>query len=130
MGAVEALAVPAREERQSGRLAYHGEFAYEYEDGDHGTASWRSISADGACIQIGRYLRPGRRLRIDFHGLELNMRVVWCLPVHGGQRFVAGVQLLNGGPELALVTLMAIVQRLTTHRSSRQSFTLETSGLR
>lgn len=117
--AAEALSIPVHEERRSGRVPFNEDFEYEYDDGQRGMASWRSISAEGACIQIGRYLRPGRRVSIDFHGLDLNMRVVWCLPTADGQRFVAGVQVLNSGPELALVTLMAIVQRLRAQRGLR-----------
>ncbi len=112
MGA-HALAMPRQEERRTRRVALRGEFDYVYDGLEQGRATWRSISLEGACIQIGRYLRPGRTIRIDYFGLEMNMRVVWCRPASGSERFVAGVQVLNGGPELALMTLMAVAQRLT-----------------
>ena len=111
MGA-HALALPRQEERRARRVTLHGEFDYEYDGDERGRATWRSISLEGACIDAGRYFRPGRTLRIDYRGLEMNMRVVWCRPMNGGERFVSGVQVLNGGPELALMTLMAVVQRL------------------
>jgi hypothetical protein len=75
-----ALAMPMQDERKSRRLPLTGKFEYEHADGEHGEASWRSISLDGACVQIGRYLRPGRRMRISYHGLDLTLRVVWCRP--------------------------------------------------
>ncbi len=111
MGA-HALAMPRHEERRARRVTLHGEFEYDYDGNERGHATWRSISLDGACIEAGRYFRPGRLLRIDYLGLEMTMRVVWCRPVNGGANFVSGVQVLNGGPELALMTLMAVVQRL------------------
>lgn len=111
MGA-HALAMPRHEERRTRRVALRGEFEYTFDDAERGQAIWRSISLDGACIEIGRYLRPGRKLRIDYRGLEMNMRVVWCRAVQGSENFVVGVQVLNGGPELALMTLMAVAQRL------------------
>ncbi len=49
MGAI-ALAMPMQDERKSRRLALTGRFKYEHEDGEHGEASWRSISLDGACV--------------------------------------------------------------------------------
>jgi len=113
MGA-HALAMPRQEERRTRRVALRGEFEYQYEDGEVGRATWKSISLDGACLQAGRYLRPGRKIRVDYRGVEMNLRVVWCRASNGGENFVAGVQILNGGPELALMTLMAVVQRLMT----------------
>ena len=113
MGA-HALAMPRHEERRAHRITLRGEFEFVYDDDQSGRATWRSISLEGACIQTGRYLVPGRAMRIDYRGLEMKMRVVWCRPVNGGERFVSGVQVLNGGPELALMTLMAVVQRLVS----------------
>ena len=110
MGA-HALAMPRHEERQAHRVVLAGQFNYEFE-AEAGRGAWRSISLDGACIQTGRYMRPGRPLRIEYLGLELNARVVWCRPMNNGESFVTGVQVLNGGPELALMTLMAVARRL------------------
>lgn len=109
MGAV--LAMPMQDERKSSRLPLSGKFEYLHDDGQQGEAYWRSISTEGACIQLGSYLRPGRQMRAVYHGVEMTLRVVWCRPVDAG-KFVAGVQVLRGGPELALVTLMAVVQRM------------------
>jgi len=113
MGAV--LAMPKQDERKSRRLPLTGGFEYEHSDGEHGEASWRSISLDGACVQIGRYLRPGRQMRVSYRGHDMIMRVVWCRAT-GDENFLAGVQVVNGGPELALVTLMAAARRLATRR--------------
>lgn len=115
MGAV-ALAMPMQDERKSRRLPLSGKFEYEYENGEQGQGCWLSISTDGACVQLGSYLRPGRQMRATYHGLEVTLRVVWCRPAGEG-RFVAGVQVLRGGPELALVTLMTIVQRMVGAQS-------------
>ena len=118
MGAL-ALAMPVREERRSGRVPLSGTFKCQYEDGVQGLATWRSISLDGACIQIGRYLRPGRTMRIAYHGLDLELRVVWCRPAANEEWFTAGVQVVDGGPELALMTLMALVRRLAAQGALR-----------
>jgi hypothetical protein len=113
MGAV-ALAMPMQDERKSRRLPLTGGFEYEHSNGEHGKASWRSISKDGACMQIGHFVRPGRTMRAFYHGLNLNLRVVWCRPAGSEDWFVAGVQVVNGGPELALMTLMAAARRLAS----------------
>lgn len=113
MGAI-ALAMPTRDERKAHRLPLTGEFEYEHSDGERGLASWRSISMEGACIQLGRYLRPGRTIRANYHGLDLTLRVVWCGASVRENGFIAGVQVVNGGPELALMTLMAAARRLAS----------------
>ena len=118
MGAY-AMAMPVREERRCGRLPMVGSFECEYEDGAHGEATWRSISLEGACVRIGRYLRPGRTMDVSYHGLDLELRVVWCRPSANEEFFTAGVQVVNGGPELALMTLMALVQRLAARGALR-----------
>lgn len=112
MGAV-ALAMPVQEERKARRLPLTGIFEYMHEDGAQGQGCWLSISTEGACVQLGSYLRPGRQMRVSYHGLDMTLRVVWCRPVGDG-RFVAGVQVLRGGPELALMTLMTVVQRMVS----------------
>ncbi len=118
MGAY-ALTMPAQEERRFGRVPMAGSFECEYEDGVQGEAAWRSISLEGACVQLGRYLRPGRTMHVSYHGLDLELRVVWCRPAASEEWFVAGVQVMNGGPELALMTLMALVQRLAAQGALR-----------
>jgi hypothetical protein len=110
MGA-HALAMPRQDERRTRRVALSGDFSYEY-DGEAGRASWKTISLDGACINAGRYFRPGGTLRVEFRGMELTARVVWCRPVNNGESFMTGLRVINGGPELALMTLMAVAQRL------------------
>lgn len=114
-----ALAMPQNEERRFGRVPMAGGFECHYEDGVEGLATWRSISLEGACVRLGRYQRPGRTMRANYHGLNLELRVVWCRPAANEEFFVAGVQVMNGGPELALMTLMALVQRLATQGALR-----------
>jgi len=106
-----AGAAQTAESRETPRVPFAGAFDYEYEGGEAGTGLWRSMSPDGACVQVGRYMRPGRVLRVRYYGCELVLRVVWCRQADASVRFVAGVQLVEGGPELALMTLMALVRR-------------------
>ena len=111
MGA-QVLTIPGVDERRSGRAPYHGEFEYRYDGNERGKAEWCSVGREGACVRIGRYLRPGRRVRFEFHGLDLEARVVWCRATSDGDRFVAGLQIVNGGAEASMLALSAIVQRL------------------
>ena len=48
-----------------------------------------------------------------FSRLELEARVIWCRAMAGGDHFVAGLQIVNGGAEASMLALSAIVQRLT-----------------
>ena len=111
MGA-SAITIPTTEERRSRRVPYRGEFEYRYDASESGKAQWCSIGREGACIRIGRYLRPGRRMRVECHGLDLEARVIWCRATADGDRFVAGLQIVNGGAEASMLALSAIVQRL------------------
>lgn len=111
MGAA-ALASPTTEERRSRRVPFRGEIEYRYGGSESGKAQWCSVGREGACIRIGRYLRPGRRIRVECHGLDLEARVIWCRATAGGDHFVAGLQIVNGGAEASLLALSAIVQRL------------------
>ena len=112
MGA-SALSIPTAEERSSGRTQFRGQFEYRYDAGERGKAQWCSVGREGACIRIGRYLRPGRRMRVECHGLDLEARVIWCRATVDGDHFVAGLQIVNGGAEASMLALSAIAQRLT-----------------
>ena len=111
MGAY-ALTIPHVDERRSRRAPFHGEFEYRYDGNQSGKAEWRSVGREGACIRIGRYLSPGRRMTVDCRGLELEARIIWCRATAGGDHFVAGLQIVNGGAEASMLALSAIVQRL------------------
>lgn len=94
-------------ERETNRVPLSGRIQYRYGLDDHGTAAWRSIGRDGACISLGRYLRPGRHITLLCDGRsgapEVSGRVVWCRPALDGQTFVAGVRFLRddaAGPGL------------------------------
>ena len=111
MGA-HALTIPRVDERRSGRAPFHGEFEYRYDTDHSGMAEWCSVGREGACVRIGRYLRPGRLVRFECHGLDLEARVIWCRATSDGDRFVAGLQIVDGGAEASMLALSAIVQRL------------------
>ena len=111
MGAY-ALTVPNVDERRSRRAPFHGEFEYRYDGDRSGKAKWCSVGREGACIRIGRYLSPGKRMTLDCQGLELDARVIWCRATAGGDQFVAGLQIVNGGAEASMLALSAIVQGL------------------
>ena len=113
MGA-RALAIPVKDERRSRRVPLRGHFEYRSGDDEIGEAEWCSVSRNGACIRTGRYLRPGRELRVAYHGLELDARVMWSRAEGNGSRFIAGLQLINKTPEASLLMLTAIVQRLVS----------------
>ena len=110
MGA-HAFAIPATDERRTRRVPLRGQFEFRSGDDETGKAEWRGLSRNGACIQTGRYLRPGREIRIISHGLELDARVVWSRAKEDGERFIAGLTLINKTPEASLLMLTAIVQR-------------------
>ena len=112
MGA-SALTIPTTEERSSGRTQFRGQFEYRYDADENGKAQWCSVGREGACIRIGRYLSPGKRMRVECQGLELEARVIWCRATVDGDHFVAGLQIINGGAEASMLALSAIAQRLT-----------------
>ncbi len=107
-----ALAIPTTEERRSRRVPLRGEIEYRYDDDESGKAQWCSVGREGACVRIGRYLRPGRYIRVEYHDLDLEARVIWCRARAGGDHFVAGLQIVNGGAEASMLALSAIAQRL------------------
>ncbi len=111
MGAA-TLTIPPTEERRSRRVPFRGEIEYRYDGNESGKAQWCSVGREGACIRIGRYLRPGRHIRVQCHGLDLEARVIWCRATAEGDHFVAGLQIVNGGAEASMLALSAIAQRL------------------
>ena len=97
-----------KQERESrirlcGALRFWGE---KPEDG--GAGAWNDVSRAGASIQLGRYLRPGRNVWMEFESplsadapMRARARVVWCTP-QGGNRFVAGLAIYRDCPKSAL----------------------------
>jgi len=109
---VQAFAIPTTDERRARRVSMNGLFEFKSADDESGKGEWQSVSRDGARIRTGRYLRPGRELRIAYHGRALDARVVWSRAEDDGEQFVAGVELISKTPEASLLMLTAIVQRL------------------
>ena len=91
------------------RTALEGKLVYEYADGEHGVALWHDVSRIGARIHLGRYLRPGRLICLEFASplepectISAEVQVVWCRQVQGAPEFVAGVRVRRRTPEEAL----------------------------
>lgn len=104
----ETLAMMAQEERRFERIPFEGRVDYRYGLDDGGTATWRSVGKEGACIALGRYLRPGRHVSlvsdaasVNGDPVELSGRVVWCRPTTEGRTFVAGLRIFSDEPGTA-----------------------------
>ena len=120
----EAIAVPNINERASFRLPYQGEFEYTC-DNTNGTACWSSVSHHGACIRMGRYLKPGRLIRISQDNHELIGNVVWYKPTHEDKTFVAGIRFMDNGVEASFLVLSTMVQHmLNSHNLKQQPLAL------
>ena len=125
----EAIALPAINEREGFRLPFQGEFNYTC-DNNSGTACWSSVSHQGACITMGRYLSPGRLVRISQDNHELIGSVVWCKPTHNNHSFVAGIRFMDNGIEASFMVLSTMVQhmldtRRTKHIQKQQPITVQ-----
>ena len=71
---------------------------YAYGENGHGAAEWEDVSRTGASVRLGRYLSPGRELRLRFdspleggESHEIAARVTWCRRVPGSVEFRAGL---------------------------------------
>ena len=115
----EAIALPAIEQRQDERVSYQGAFDYTYE-GNKGEAYWSSMSHDGACISMRRYLRPGRLIRISQDGHEIFGTVIWCKPKSRSTFFIAGIRFTDGSAEASFMVLSAMVQQMVRSRRNRK----------
>ncbi|MFP6581150.1 MAG: PilZ domain-containing protein [Candidatus Hydrogenedentota bacterium] len=115
----EAIAIPIRNERQDSRVPFQGEFEYTC-DGLSGTAHWSSMSDQGACVTLGRYLRPTRLIRFSKDGHDIFGSVVWCKPKDNSESFVAGVRFIDGGVEASFMVLSTIVQQMVRNRKKTQ----------
>lgn len=99
---LSGLAIETEDQRESERRIAFGTLVYQDSPQDKGWARWCSVSRDGACIHLGRYLRPGKHLMLRSHGAhrsEFKARVVWCRPVAGGAHFVAGLKIFHDTPD-------------------------------
>ena len=115
----EALEIAVNDERNDVRANVHGEFEYTC-DGEDGTGCWSSMSHDGACIKLGRYLRPTRLIRITKDGHDIFASVVWCRPTTNSESFVAGIRFIDGGVEASFLILSAMVQQMVRSRKQKQ----------
>lgn len=98
----EAMVMPETDERNSERVQFDGPLSYRYDLNEHGFAKWCSVGREGACISLGRYLRPGRHVTLmsgsEAEGpLEISGRIVWCRPTSDGREFVAGLRIFDDG---------------------------------
>lgn len=101
---ISGLAIASEDQRTSQRVVALGTLIYQVSREDKGWARWCSVSRDGACIHLGRYLRPGKYVMLRTNGahatnVEFKARVVWCRPVAGGVHFVAGLKIYRDSPE-------------------------------
>lgn len=102
---LSGLAVATVEQRTSDRWSAFGTLSYQDAPDDRGWARWCSVSRDGACIHLGRYLRPGKHIMLRLHessercAAEFKARVVWCRPIAAGAHFVAGLKIFHDEPE-------------------------------
>jgi hypothetical protein len=115
----EAITIPLENERHESRLPFDGEFEFTC-DGQSGAARWCSMSHQGACISIGRYLRPTRLIRIEKDGHEIFGSVVWCQPTTNSESFVAGIRFIDGSVEASFIVLSAMVQQMVRGRKQSQ----------
>jgi hypothetical protein len=114
------LAVSAVDQRASKRLPAFGTLEYQASPDDTGWARWQTVSRDGACIHLGRYLRPGKysllRWRRHLGTAEFKARVVWCRPVSADGHFLAGLKIIHDEPgseeALAAVAGLSAAARL------------------
>lgn len=115
----EAIAVPPIDERRDERISLEGTFEYT-SDCETGEGRWSSMNHDGACISIGRYLRPGRLIRIEQDGHEILGMVVWCKPNEYSTSFTSGVRFTDGSVEASFMVLSAMVQQMVQSRGNKQ----------
>jgi hypothetical protein len=91
------------------RTMLGGGLIYRYDASEQGTAYWLDVSRVGAKLRLGRYLRPGRQLELEFvsplreeQRVQLGARVIWCQQVKDAPDFLAGVYVRRESPEAAV----------------------------
>lgn len=85
--------------RESERIKLQGAVEYRTALDEPGVGQWQNVSNGGACLELGRYLRPGRSIallanvrRIHDEPAEITAKVAWCRPTSDGETFIVGVQ--------------------------------------
>ena len=88
------------------RTPLSGEVAYETGCGEGGQGQWINISRTGAAVVLGRYLRPGRLIRLDMAAHEagptIPAEIAWCIPAPDFLHFQAGLRIVREDPETVL----------------------------
>ena len=76
---------------------------WRHMDGEEGLAQTRNVGRGGLCIELGRYLRPGRLLTVWFDGIlygqkavSLPTRIAWCKPLPETDRYLVGLEIVDG----------------------------------
>ncbi|MBI2434207.1 MAG: PilZ domain-containing protein [Candidatus Hydrogenedentes bacterium] len=101
------------------RIGTSGTLTYHYDGGECGAAHWLDVSRVGAKLRLGRYLRPGRQLEIEFasplsgDAIRVAARVMWC-QMKGAAEFLAGIHVRREQPETALAFASLGYQGLDT----------------
>jgi len=92
----------AKDQRRSARASYSGKATYRYARDDGGSATVVNLCPSGACLALGRYLRPGRFMLLALEAdssprttIELKTQVVWCRPTKNIGVFLTGVRILH-----------------------------------
>ncbi len=88
-------------EPRAARIPMRGTVSYTSASGSLGQARWMDASWNGARLRLGRYLRPGQRIQLNFEseasasGLACaEARVMWCQPQAESVEFDAGLHVL------------------------------------
>lgn len=110
------------------RRPVSGKVACAYGSGELASAAWRDVSRDGASIELGRYLRPGRRLTLRFAApwdasseMELEACVAWCRTGPDTRRFLAGLRVLRDQPEAAVAfAALGYGERAATNKANTE----------
>lgn len=85
--------------RESERIKFQGQVEFHTALEAPGTAEWRNVGNGGACVELGRYLRPGRTVALHANVQRLHdepaviaAKVAWCRPKSDGETFMAGLR--------------------------------------
>ncbi|MBN2310633.1 MAG: PilZ domain-containing protein [Candidatus Hydrogenedentes bacterium] len=92
----------AKDERRFVRVPFTGLATYRCGSRDTGGAVCLDVGRGGMRVELGRYLRPGRRLLVSVSGLpgqneriELKARVAWCRPTTNPSVFLTGLRVFH-----------------------------------
>jgi len=96
----------ANDPRRSVRAPYSGNATYRYARNEGGSATLVNLCPSGACLALGRYLRPGRFILVALETdcspcrtIELKGQIVWCRPTEDAGAFLMGVRILQDDPD-------------------------------